>query len=245
MKKLNFLLLAFSMLTSSLVFSQEVDLYKSASKKEPINIAFKNGDTYKIYVSPLYQAVITFGNENVEYSETGDNVSFNTVEDKHSVRLKVVDEGLNTDLVVKTDQNIYYFKVTSTSYERNTIINFLYPQREESKKRQIEKTTERIATLNLDELNNKYSISKKYNWTPVQIFDDGSKTFFFMPSKIQELPVFLIKADDGEFATVTYRVKENESGLKLFIIDRLFKEAVLKLGDKTVHIKNNNKNFNY
>ena len=228
MKKLNFLLLAFSMLTSSLVFSQEVDLYKSASKKEPINIAFKNGDTYKIYVSPLYQAVITFGNENVEYSETGDNVSFNTVEDKHSVRLKVVDEGLNTDLVVKTDQNIYYFKVTSTSNERNTIINFLYPQREESKKRQIE---------------NKYSISKKYNWTPVQIFDDGSKTFFFMSSKIQELPVFLIKADDGEFATVTYRVKENESGLKLFIIDRLFKEAVLKLGDKTVHIKNNN--FNY
>ena len=66
-----------------------------------------------------------------------------------------------------------------------------------------------------------------------------------MPSKIQELPVFFIKADDGEFATVTYRVKENESGLKLFMIDRLFKEAVLKLGDKTVHIKNNNKNFNY
>ena len=61
--------------------------------------------------------------------------------------------------------------------------------------------------------------------------------------KIQELPAFLVKADDGELAIVTYRVVENDSGLKLFVIDRLFKEAVLKLGEKTVYIKN--KNFEY
>ena len=178
-----------------------------------MNVAFKPGDTYKIYVAPLHQVVITFGNEIVEYSETGDNVSFNTIEDKHSVRIKVVDEGLNTDLVVKTNENLYYFKVTSTYSERNTIINFLYPQKEETRKRQIAKTTETIATLNLADLNNKYSISKKYNWTPVQIMDDGQKTYLFMPAKIQELPAFLVKADDGELAIVTYRVVENDSGL--------------------------------
>ena len=89
-------------------------------------------------------------------------------------------------------------------------------------------------------ISTKISISKKYNWTPVQIMDDGQKTYLFMPAKIQELPAFLVKADDGELAIVTYRVVENDSGLKLFVIDRLFKEAVLKLGEKTVYIKNNN-----
>ena len=232
MKKFKSLVFAFSLFFSVLANSEEINLKKAASKKEPVNVAFKPGDTYKIYVAPLHQVVITFGNEIVEYSETGDNVSFNTIEDKHSVRIKVVDEGLNTDLVVKTNENLYYFKVTSTYSERNTIINFLYPQ--------IAKTTETIATLNLADLNNKYSISKKYNWTPVQIMDDGQKTYLFMPAKIQELPAFLVKADDGELAIVTYRVVENDSGLKLFVIDRLFKEAVLKLGEKTVYIKNNN-----
>ena len=217
MKKFKSLVFAFSLFFSVLANSEEINLKKAASKKEPVNVAFKPGDTYKIYVAPLHQVVITFGNEIVEYSETGDNVSFNTIEDKHSVRIKVVDEGLNTDLVVKTNENLYYFKVTSTYSERNTIINFLYPQKEETRKRQIAKTTETIATLNLADLNNKYSISKKYNWTP-----------------------FLVKADDGELAIVTYRVVENDSGLKLFVIDRLFKEAVLKLGEKTVYIKNNN-----
>ena len=240
MKKFKSLVFAFSLFFSVLANSEEINLKKAASKKEPVNVAFKPGDTYKIYIAPLHQAVITFGNEIVEYFETGDNVSFNTIEDKHSVRIKVIDEGLNTDLVVKTNENLYYFKVTSTYSERNTIINFLYPQKEETRKRQIAKTTETIATLNLADLNNKYSISKKYNWTPVQIMDDGQKTYLFMPAKIQELPAFLVKADDGELAIVTYRVVENDSGLKLFVIDRLFKEAVLKLGEKTVYIKNNN-----
>ena len=218
MKKFKSLVFAFSLFFSVLANSEEINLKKAASKKEPVNVAFKPGDTYKIYVAPLHQVVITFGNEIVEYS----------------------DEGLNTDLVVKTNENLYYFKVTSTYSERNTIINFLYPQKEETRKRQIAKTTETIATLNLADLNNKYSISKKYNWTPVQIMDDGQKTYLFMPAKIQELPAFLVKADDGELAIVTYRVVENDSGLKLFVIDRLFKEAVLKLGEKTVYIKNNN-----
>ena len=107
MKKFKSLVFAFSLFFSVLANSEEINLKKAASKKEPVNVAFKPGDTYKIYVAPLHQVVITFGNEIVEYSETGDNVSFNTIEDKHSVRIKVVDEGLNTDLVVKTNENLY------------------------------------------------------------------------------------------------------------------------------------------
>ena len=63
MKKiLLFFLLAFNILS----FSEEEDLYNAATKKEPINIAYKKGNTYKIYTKPLFQTIITFGDEIVE-----------------------------------------------------------------------------------------------------------------------------------------------------------------------------------
>lgn len=236
-RKMKKIFLALTLCISLFSYSDEVNLYNAASKKEIINIPYIKDNIYKIYVKPLHQTVITFGGEIIEYSETGDNISFNTIEDKHSVRIKVVDENLNTDLVVKTNENIYYFKVQSTYDSYNPMINFLYPQKEVSKKRNYEKTTEPLSLINLDELNNDYTISKKYSWTPAQIFDDGTKTYLVMPQKMQELPVFLIR-EDGDYALVTFRIKETENGLKIYIVDRLFKEGVLKLGKKTVVIKN-------
>ncbi|MDD7411061.1 MAG: TrbG/VirB9 family P-type conjugative transfer protein [Fusobacterium gastrosuis] len=232
-------------LSSIFSYSDEINLYKAASRKEPINIPYKKGDTYHIYTKPLHQTVITFGDEIVEYSETGDNISFHTVSDKYSVRLKSIDEGLATDLVVKTNNDIYYFKVKSTYDAYNPMINFLYPQKENLKRRHIERTTEIFDVINLAEINNNYSISKKYNWTPVQIMDDGNKTVFFMSHKMQELPALMLKTEDGKFATVTPIIKgTGEKGAtKLIVINRIFKEAVLQLGDKKVLIKN--KNFSY
>ena len=228
MKKiLLFFLLVFSVIS----FSEEEDLYNAATRKEPINIAYKKGNTYKIYTKPLFQTIITFGDEVVEYCETGDNISFNTIEDKHSIRLKCIDEDLSTDLVVKTDKDFYYFKVKSTYNNYNPMINFLYPQKEIAKKRNIEKVSEPVFLLSLDDLNTKYTISKKYNWTPTQIMDNGEKTILFMPSNLQDE------------AVVTFRVKETTGGKKIYVIDRIFKEGVLILGNKKVIIKN--KNFKY
>lgn len=240
MKKiLLFFLLVFSVLS----FSEEEDLYNAATRKEPINIAYKKGNTYKIYTKPLFQTIITFGDEIVEYSETGDNISFNTIEDKHSIRLKCVDEDLSTDLVVKTDKDFYYFKVKSTYNNYNPMINFLYPQKEITKKRNIEKVSEPLFLLSLDDLNTKYTISKKYSWTPTQIMDNGEKTLLFMPSNLQEVPAFLVRTEDSDEAVVTFRIKETPGGTKIYIVDRIFKEGVLILGNKKVIIKN--KNFKY
>lgn len=237
-------LLFFTLILSSLVaYSDEINLYNVANKKEPVNVSYKKGDTYKIYVKPLHQTVITFGDELVEYSETGDNISFNTVSDKHSVRLKVIDENLNTDLVVKTNNDFYYFKVKSTYDAYNPMINFLYPQKENLKRRNIEKSTEVFNVLNVEELNNKYSISKKYNWTPTQILDDGKKTVIFMPLKIQELPAIMLRTEDRKYAVVSPIVKETEGGVKFLVINRIFEEAVIQLGNKKVIVKN--KNFRY
>lgn len=242
MKKLLF---CFTLVLSSLSFAKEVDFSSSAARKEPINHPYRDGDTYKIYTKPLHQTILTFGNDQVEYAETGDNVSFHTIADKHSVRVKVMDENLSTDLVVKTDRGFYYFKVLSTYSNYNPMINFLYPQEEVLKMQRYRQSSEPLNVLNLEELNNAYSISKKYSWTPTQIFDDGTKTYFFMPYKLQEMPAFMIETGDkgDPYIVVSPRVKETEGGMKILVIDRLFEKGVLTLGSKKVIIKN--KNYQY
>lgn len=236
-------LLSIFMLVSVISFAKEINLKNAANKGEIINVPRVEKDIYKIYTSPLHQTLITFGDEVVEYSETGDNIQFFTIDDTNSVRIKAGDENLSTDLIVKTNQDIYYFKVISTANTYNPMINFLYPQKAELKRQRINQTSEPINLLNLDELNTKYSISKKKSWTPTQVFDDGLKTYMIMPDKIQELPAIMLKNDDGGYSIVTFRIKETEYGTKVYIIDRLFKEAVLQLGKNKIIIKNKNYRF--
>lgn len=237
------ILLIIATIISTVSMAKEINLIDNARKIEPINIPRHSEDTYKIYTTPLHQTLITFGDEIVEYSETGDNISFFTIDDTNSVRIKVADEDLNTDLIVKTNKDIYYFKVNSTYNQYNPIINFLYPQKEALKKQRKIANNETLNITNIENLNFKYSISKKYSWTPTNIYDDGQKTIFIMPEKIQELPAFVIKDDDGTTSLAIYRIKGNENGMKLYIIDRTFKEGFLVLGKKKVLIKNRNYKF--
>lgn len=221
------------------VMAKDIDFKKAAQKQEVINVPRRSADdVYKIYLSPLHQTVLTFGDEIVEYSETGDNISFFTIDDTNNVRLKATDEDLKTDLVVKTNNDLYYFKLTSTANNYNPMINFLYPQKEELKKQHRIKTTEKVSTANLKDLNFKYKISRKMSWTPTQIFDDGVKTYMYMPEKIQELPALMVKDDDGGLSLLTWRVKETEFGTRFFVIDRVFKDGILVLGKNKVLIKN-------
>ena len=87
--------------------------------------------------------------------------------------------------------------------------------------------------MNPEELNYKYSIStKKYEFSPEQIFDDGSKTFILMREKLQELPTFHM-LEGKNLLMVNYRVKG-----KYLIVDRTFEKGVLSVGNKKVYIKN-------
>jgi len=66
------------------------------------------------------------------------------------------------------------------------------------------------------------------------VFDDGLKTYLKMPETMvaDEAPVLFIK-DGKKLLLVNYRVKNG-----YYIVDRLFKEAVLRVGKKNVTIKN-------
>jgi type IV secretion system protein VirB9 len=70
-------------------------------------------------------------------------------------------------------------------------------------------------------------------WKPVQVFDDGAKTYLLFPESIAqtELPPLFLIGERNKAELVNYRV----SG-RYIVVDRLFSVAELRLGSKRQQI---------
>ncbi|WP_313552932.1 TrbG/VirB9 family P-type conjugative transfer protein [Brevundimonas sp.] len=70
-------------------------------------------------------------------------------------------------------------------------------------------------------------------WTPTAVFNDGTRTFItFSPDlQVDEAPALFVIAPDGEAEMVNYR---QQGGL--FLVDRVFDRAELRLGDRRPQI---------
>ncbi|WP_291841174.1 TrbG/VirB9 family P-type conjugative transfer protein [Brevundimonas sp.] len=66
-------------------------------------------------------------------------------------------------------------------------------------------------------------------WTPTAVFNDGVRTFITLHPDVQvdEAPVLFVLAADGEPQMVNYRQVGS-----LFVVDRVFDRAELRLGDR-------------
>jgi type IV secretion system protein VirB9 len=92
------------------------------------------------------------------------------------------------------------------------------------------------SNITVEALNFGYSIVVKSGhppWTPSQVFDDGKKTFIRFPQSVAtgEMPVLFVVSSTNESQLVNYRAKNS-----FFIVDRMFQEAELRLGQKDQEI---------
>lgn len=79
----------------------------------------------------------------------------------------------------------------------------------------------------LAKLNFAYTVSgPNVPWKPVQSFDDGERVYIEMPQTLMasDAPTLMVNSD-GADALVNYQVKG-----RYYIVDRLFKQAVLVSG---------------
>jgi type IV secretion system protein TrbG len=67
------------------------------------------------------------------------------------------------------------------------------------------------------------------DWAPLRVFDDGRQVFIQMPDDIAtyDLPPLFVLSESGKAELVNYRVRAN-----YYIVDRLFRAAELRLGEK-------------
>lgn len=210
---------------------------------------FNYGDAalYKIYCKEGYLTVIRLQpGENIVSVNGGDTSRWivdhiaagggETVQAQ--VMLKPVRSGLDTNFVIVTDKHTYQIQAKSTSWY-NPIVSWTYPHEERAARYKLEEKMlktdrETIATgaQKPEQLYFNYKISTRGDvdaWKPVTVFDDGKKVYIKMSDSMKygEAPALLLRDNKGKTVLVNYRMKN-----EYYIVDRLFKEAELRLGTK-------------
>lgn len=143
---------------------------------------------------------------------------------------KALNSGLKTTVVITTDLRVYHLALKSDRKEHMLYSGFIYPQDSlilaNTARERLEQEKAKNITpegFDISKLNFNYEILGDAPWKPLQIFDNGIKTYIKLP-KMQELPMFLVKTSAGK-GLVNYRVKNN-----CFVVDRIFDEAYLVIG---------------
>ncbi|SKA06106.1 type IV secretion system protein VirB9 [Cetobacterium ceti] len=211
------------------------------------NFVYNEDAMYTIYCRVNYlTAIMLAPNEQIISVSGGDTARWQKSQSKTGSRegtreviyIKPFSIGLKTNLIINTNKRMYNINLYSAKEWYNPVIKWLYPD-EQMKIQQLKEKTVIKTMGSLENHNYNYTIStKKYDFAPSTIFDDGEKTYFVLKN-VQELPVFYIR-DKGSKVDqlVNFRIQGN-----YYIVDRIFEEGVLKLGNKRIVVKN--KHYRY
>lgn len=210
--------------------------------------AWSPGRVYEVWTAPLRVTTLTLGEgETLIAKAAGDTVRWQIGEAasgeglrrRTHVMLKPLERGLETNLVLTTNQRVYLIDLRSGGADAfNAAVAWDAP-------------APPGLALNLDPvearvpdpvatpagpLDARYRVEaqgRRPRWTPSAVFNDGRRTFIaFAPDlQVDEAPTLFVIAPDGEPQLVNYR----QAG-GLFIVDRVLDRAELRLGDRRPQI---------
>ena len=210
---------------------------------------FMEGALYQLYAAPgkVTDIMLQAGEKlnTVSAGDTlrwiiGDTTSGSGQTLQTHILIKPVAPDLKTNLVILTDRRSYHLDMMSYKSTYMASLSWHYPQDDlfALKARNNQSFARQDQTVKVDfDLNNlnfRYQISGDTPpWRPVQVFDDGHKIYIQFPERLDqgEAPPLFISGDEGQVELVNYRVKGNT-----YIVDRLFKAAELRLGEKKQQI---------
>jgi type IV secretion system protein VirB9 len=154
--------------------------------------------------------------------------------------VKPRDEGIETNLIVPTTKRVYHLTLRSKPDWYMPAVRWFYPDedaaaivKKEADDQARQDSSEALA-VSPDKLNFRYRVKgRDLPWKPAQVFDDGAKVFLKMPENMAsgDAPAFFV-IEDGKPLLVNYRVKD-----RLYIVDRLFANAQLRVGDKQIDVE--------
>lgn len=139
--------------------------------------------------------------------------------------------SITTNLIILTSRHTYHLTLKSGGKYMPRVALY-YPREilaaEANRKTALERKAREAATpAPLAKLNFAYTVSgPDVPWKPVQTFDDGERVYIEMPQSLlaSDAPTLMVNAEGAE-ALVNYQVKG-----RYYVVDRLFKKAVLVSG---------------
>lgn len=210
---------------------------------------FMEGALYQLYASPgkVTDIMLQAGEKlnSVSAGDTlrwiiGDTTSGSGLTLQTHILIKPVASDLKTNLVILTDRRSYHLDMISDPATYMASLSWHYPQDDllalKARNNRAFARQDQTVKVNFDlnSLNFRYEITGDMPpWRPVQVFDDGHKIYIQFPERLDqgEAPPLFISGDKGKVELVNYRVKGNT-----YIVDRLFKAAELRLGEKKQQI---------
>lgn len=150
--------------------------------------------------------------------------------------VKPLEADLETNMTITTNRRLYTVVLKSTEHTYMPLVGWLYPQdaareliEQAAAAKKVDDQAEAL-TVAPEQLNFNCTVSgSQVPWRPLRVYDDGSKTYLQMSPEMQstEAPaIFVIEAKTP--ILVNYRVKHS-----IYIVDRLFDKAQLRVGPKT------------
>lgn len=165
------------------------------------------------------------------------------------VYIKPLAPGIQTNMIINTEQHSYRLYLVSVSENYTPIVQFVFPE-ESSFRKLVEKplpwknkeeknyydvymTQTKSGQYVEKKINKKYKVKKhgqlETSLYPSAIFDDGIHTYIQMPrSNKYDLPTLYNVDDSNKLTLVNYRVKNG-----YIIADRVFRKARLCYSTKT------------
>lgn len=219
--------------------------------------AWAPGRVFEVWAAPLRVTTLTLEpGETLLSKAAGDTVRWQLGEVRSGenealqthVVLKPLQGGLETNLLLATNRRVYMILLKSGSAEAyNPAVAWRSPEpagsapaplpapgpaAAEAASATAPATTAAAAEPPRTPLNGRYrieTVGRRTPWTPSAVFDDGRRTFIAFPPDLQvgEAPALFLIAADGEPQLVNYRQSDG-----LFVVDRLFDRAELRLGDR-------------
>jgi P-type conjugative transfer protein TrbG len=212
--------------------------------------AWSPGRVFEVWTAPLRVTTLTLGaGETLVSKAAGDTVRWQIGEtnsgdgtgQRTHVLLKPLQRGLETNLVLTTNRRVYFIDLKSGNASGfNAAIAWdtgaMDPPAMEPIAEAAEIRVSDPVAMPEGPIDARYRIEpqgRRARWTPASVFNDGQRTFIaFDPDlQIDEAPALFVIAADGETQMVNYR----QAG-GLFIVDRVFDRAELRLGDRRPQI---------
>ncbi|QKR98311.1 P-type conjugative transfer protein TrbG [Sphingomonas sp. CL5.1] len=156
------------------------------------------------------------------------------------ILVKPTDPGLRTNLVINTTTRTYHVELRSTPATYMASVGWSYPQDGLIAVRSRAQAAAQVAAAQVQTGIDPAKLDFAYRltgasppWKPMQVFDDGAKTYLLFPDSIgqSELPPLFLIGERNTAELVNYRV----SG-RYMVVDRLFSIAELRLGTKKQQI---------
>jgi len=197
---------------------------------------------YEVYCSPGYvtNIILQPGEKLVSPPIYGDRVRWKILIQSSKkiiyILVQPLKVGLITNIEIMTDRRVYHIEAKSFKSLYHAAISWRYPREEfENMQHKFGMKTQNKICENIDihRLNFNYKIKGNAAFKPINVFDDGYKTYIQFSNTIKRPPpLFIMTNNQKGHINTNYKFINN-----YYIVDRLFKKAALKQGKfKVIYI---------